>query len=413
MMFVVRNWRWLLALFFWLSGWVGFLAGVGVTERDVAGANLFALMYYSLGLFILGGLDLGVPHGGPLWGQALLWLAYFGAPLLMTTALLEWLQVVVASQTRWLKALSGHTVIVGVNDLTRSIMNKLVDMGAASQLVVVEKDILKTVRQELKDRYGARCLAGDFTDAYFIRMVRMQRARLVVLGTEDNFDNFETASKLLEMRPDMGKRIIVHSNRLRYLRAMMQTEVGRQTHVFNSYHLAARHLVRTVMLEHFRGTKKLDTVVIAGFGIFGQTVLEELQKVGRAEVAEVAVIDADANRRMMVAEEQMELGSGFKMHIMQGDISHPEVWQKVRATLDLSSGQPLLLMVTGQDEENLRTGIWLSRHHPNAKVLVRSQRVSHFAESVSRTSGIHTFGLSQVLQESIPDEWFQEPEATP
>lgn len=413
MMFARRNWRWLLAVVFFLSGFFGFLSGVEVTERDIASANHFTLMYYSLGLFILGGMDLGVPIGGPVWGQGLLWLAYFGAPLLMTSAIAEWLQVVVANPNRWLRSLHGHTIIVGVNDLSRSIMDKIVHLGDTTQFVVVERDIRKTVRQELEDRYNARCLAGDYTDSYFINMLRVHSAKRIVLVSENNFDNFEAASKLLEERPDMGSRIIVHSNRLRYLRAMAHTDVVHKTHTFNSYHLAAKHLVRTVMIDHFHQTERLDTVVIAGFGIFGQTVLEELQSLAAEEVGDIAIIDADARRRVLVAEEQVEMRAGIRKHVFEGDIGHPEVWQKVRAQVDLSAGMPLVLLATGKDDENLRTGIWLSRHHPNAKILVRSQRLSHFAEAASVASGIVTFGLSQVFQESIPDHWFvdKEPEA--
>ncbi len=405
-MFVIRNWRWILALVFFLCGFAGFMSGVQVTERDLGDANPFTLMYYSLGLFILGGMDLGVPTGGPEWGRSMLWLAYFGAPLLMTTAIVEWLQVVVAHPTRWLRSLAGHTIIVGVNDLSRSIMDKMVGMGTDTQFVVVERDIRKTVRQELEDRYNARCLAGEFTDDYFLSMLRVGSARRIVLASDNDFDNFECASKIIEEKPEMGSSLIVHSNRLRYLREMEHTEVGRSAHTFNSYHLAAQHLVRSVMMDHFRETERLDTVVIAGFGVFGQTVLEELQNIAMAEVAEIAIVDTDAHRRILVAEEQVEMHAGIEKHVLEGDISHPEVWQRLEEAVNLNSGMPLVLMVTGSDDENLRTGMWLSKRYANAKILVRSQRDSHFAESVAKSSGIVTFGLSQVFQESMPDEWF-------
>ena len=65
-------------------------AGVGVTDRDGVGqADFMTKVYYTLGLFVLGGLDLGVPQGGPRWAQALLWFAYFGAPAITTSALVE------------------------------------------------------------------------------------------------------------------------------------------------------------------------------------------------------------------------------------------------------------------------------------------------------------------------------------
>lgn len=397
-----------MAIAFLGAGFTGFLSGVQVTERDISDANLFTLLYYSMGLFILGGMDLGVPHEGPAWGRTLLWLAYFGAPVLTTSAVVEWLQIVVASPTRWLRSLRGHTIIVGINDLTRSMMDKIVTLDANTQLVVIDRDIRKTVRQELEDRYGARCLAGEFTDEYFLKKLRVDRVRRVFLGSENDFDNFETASKLIEMRPEIGNRIVLHCNRLRYLREMEDSEVGRKTRMFNSYHMAARHLVRTVMMDHFRETALLDTVVLAGFGRFGQTVLEELQSIAAAEVAFIGIIDTDAHRRMLVAEEQVAMDTGIEKHVFEGDIGHPEVWQQLEDKIDLDKGMPLVLMVTGLDDENLRAGSWLSKRHPNCKVMVRSHRSSHFADSLAQSTGIITFGLSQVFQESLPDEWFLE-----
>ena len=391
---------------FFICGFVGLMSGVQVTERDLTDANPFSLMYYSLGLFILGGMDLGVPVGGPIWGRGLLWLAYFGAPLLMTSAILEWLQVVVAAQTRWLRSLNNHIIIIGVSDLTRSIMDKIQGLGEQAQLVVVERDIRRNVRQELEDRYGARCIAGDFTNDYFLSRLRVNKAKRIVIAGEENFDNYETASKILETHPDMEHRIIVHSNRLRFLRQMSGSRVGMGTHNFNSYHLAARHLVRNVIMSYFGENEKLDTLVIGGFGVFGQTVLEELQRLAFAENAQVAIIDSDVERRVLVAEEQAVLDPGYYRHLFEGDIGHPEVWRNLEQNIDMTQGKPLVLMVSSGDEENLRAGVWFSNRHDNARILVRAQRDSHFSHSVAKGRAMVTFGLSQIFQESIPDEWF-------
>ena len=403
---VGRSWRWVLALVFLACGFFGFLSGVDVTERDLSDANPFTLLYYAMGLFILGGMDLGVPTGGPGWGRTFTWIAYFGAPLLTTSALVEWLQVLVANRKRWLKKINDHTVIIGVNDLSRSFMEKTIAHDESSQLVIVERESRTDIQQELEDRYGARCLSGDFTDEYFLNRLRINQVKRVLLASDNDFDNFETASKLLELRPELAPRIILHCNRLRYLREMEHSDVVRLTHTFNSYHLAAQHLVHTVMLDHFHSTEKLDTVILAGFGRFGQTVLEELQQIGKEEIEAIAIIDLDAHRRVLVAAEQVQMDTEIVKHVFQGEIGHPDVWQQLEAQVDLDVGVPLILMATGQDDENLRAGIWLRKRHPNAKVLVRSQRESHFAASVSQSSGITTFSLQNVFRESMPDEWF-------
>ena len=83
-------WRSAAALFFFLSAMVGFYLGVAVSERpDVTTAGLLTRAYYSLSLFVVGGVDLGTPTGGPLAGRVLLWLSYFGAPVLAASTLIE------------------------------------------------------------------------------------------------------------------------------------------------------------------------------------------------------------------------------------------------------------------------------------------------------------------------------------
>lgn len=399
------HWRWLLAVVVFACGLIGFLSGVEVSERDIHDVNLATKIYYTLGLFILGGMDLGVPVSGPWWGQLLLWVGYFGAPILMGSTIVDWVSRIVSNQNRWLSGLRGHVLLIGTNDLAHSILEKLEELDSGGTVVVIEREISASQAKEFSDRYGARVLAGDFTNDFFLSTLRLSRARRVVLASDNDFDNFETASKILDIQPELGRRMLVHSNRLRFMRVLHSSRVVKECIVFNSYHLAAQHLVKNVMMEHFRATEDLDTVILAGFGRFGQTVLEELQTLAQSEISEIGIIDIDANRRVLVVNEQATISNDLDLHIFQGEIGHPEVWQKLEQKIDLDKGRPLILIATGMDHENLRTGLWLNKHHPQAKIMVRSGRPSHFAESVCEAAGIHAFGLSKLVHDSMPDEW--------
>ena len=95
------NWRWAAAVILFLLAWSGLASGVLLTERPgVSSSDWLTKAYYSLGLFVVGGLDLGTPDGGPLWGRIALWIAYFGSPLLMASAVIEAVLRVVAPH-RW------------------------------------------------------------------------------------------------------------------------------------------------------------------------------------------------------------------------------------------------------------------------------------------------------------------------
>ena len=399
------HWRWILAVTVFCCSLAGFVSGVEVSERDIANVNLATQMYYSLGLFILGGMDLGVPVTGPWWGQLLLWIGYFGAPLLMGSTIVDWVHQVVSDQNRWLGSLRGHVILVGTDDLVHNILEKLEELEVSGTIVVIDKVISTSQSLELSERYGARALSGDFTNDYFLSTLRLPHARRVILASDSDFENFESASKILDSYPEIGQRILVHSNRLRFMRALRSSRVVKECVVFNSYHLAAQHFVKNMMMEHFRATEGLDTVILAGFGRFGQTILEELQTLAKGEISEIGIIDTDANRRVLVANEQAAISSDIELHIFQGEIGHPETWQKLEQKIDLNRKSLFILLATGMDAENLRTGLWLNRRHPQARIMVRSARPSHFSESVCDAAGIHTFGLSKLIYDSMPDEW--------
>ncbi|MEE4146628.1 MAG: hypothetical protein V2I26_17620, partial [Halieaceae bacterium] len=75
------SWKSWTAIIIFGCAFFALVAGTGVSERpDVTEADLLTKAYYALGLFVLGGLDLGTPTSGPLYGKVLLWVAYFAAP---------------------------------------------------------------------------------------------------------------------------------------------------------------------------------------------------------------------------------------------------------------------------------------------------------------------------------------------
>jgi hypothetical protein len=112
------GWRWPLAFALFVAGLVGLMSGVSVTERpEVVDAGVLTKAYYSLGLFVVGGLDLGTPTGGPWLGRMLLWLAYFGAPILTASAVIEAVVRVMTPQRWHLRRMKDHVVIVGTGDL--------------------------------------------------------------------------------------------------------------------------------------------------------------------------------------------------------------------------------------------------------------------------------------------------------
>ena len=402
------GWRWLAAAALFLCGFIGLAAGVALSERpDVVTSSWLTKAYYAMGFFVVGGLDVGTPEGGPSWARSVLWVAYFGAPLLTASAVVEAVFRVI-SPDRWqLRNLRDHIVIFGSGRLTVSYLRLLRRHQPRVKVVIVDGAFDPVREQELKQKYNATTLVGDLTHDYLLNLLRLKRARRVLLLGDDDFKAFEAAHRIVDLAPRLSGRVVLHCHNLRFMRSLQESELTQSCEVFNTYHLAATGLVRTQLIDHFERTNAKDTVVIAGFGRFGQSVLEEFDAVAADEIKEVAVIDIDADRRVLVVAEQKRIARRFSSNVFQGDISNPDVWRQLTDAVDLNEDSPTVILGTGQEQDNLRTALWIKQRFPNAQVFARTNDVSNFVLAVGAQHGIKSISITELVEENIPQTWLK------
>lgn len=399
-------WRGVCALLLILLGVIGFESGVSVSERpEIVDSDLLTKTYYSLSLFVISGVDLGTPQGGPLYGRALLWFCYFAAPILAASTLLEALLRALAPQSWSLRRLKNHVIIVGEGELPMSTLKVLRRHNSKIPVVVVLGSQDGLLAAELKQSYGALVVTGDISNDFLVAQLRVREARRVFLLGDNSLHSYEAAANLIELVPGIADRVVIHCARLRFMRSMENTAVAKQCEIFNSYHLAASGLVRSHLIQQFRETRMRDVVVIAGFGRFGQTILEELQNSAIDELDTVAIIDKDAHRRVLVADEQMQFSGAYRRELFEGDIAHPEVWERVHDAVDITGGNTVFVLGTGREEENLRTALWLRRQYPKAMVISRAGRKSLFASQVGREHNIISISITQLVEDNLPGAW--------
>ena len=402
------HWRSLGALLFFSCALLGFQSGVWVSERPgLAESGLLIQAYYSLSLFVMGGVDLGVPSGGAPAGRVLVWLAYFGAPVLFASTVINALIRGFASSHWQLRRIRNHVLVVGADELILSYLRVLRQRGCDAPIVAAGRNFELAVQDELREDFGATVVIGDVTHEYYLRQLRPQHASKVLLLGANSLRSYEAASVMLGMFPDIGPKLVVHCASLRFMRAMRNTEVAQQCQVFNTYHLAASGLVRNHLLSHFRSTSPKDTVVLAGFGLFGQTILEELLDSAADEIKNVIIIDKDARRRVLVADEQRPFSGPCRREVFQGDIANPGVWQQLQERIDLNQRDSVVVLGTGGEEDNLRTALWIRERFPLAKVIARSSKGSRFATEVAEGHDIVNVSISDLLEENIPGDWVE------
>ena len=400
------GWRWIAVGLIFALGLTAFANGVALTARpEVTSAPVLERVYYILGLFVVGGLDLGTPVGGPVWAQAILWIAFFGAPLLTASAVVEAVLRVLNPQQWLLRNLHDHVVIFGSGELTISYLRMLRRQNRNCRVVVVDTEFDSIREQELQQKYGVATVLGDLTLGFLRNQLRLQHAKRVLLLGENDFQAFEAATRVLESAPNLKFRVVIHCQNLRFMRTLLQTSLGRHCVIFNRYNMAGVAFVRRDLKEQFASTEGLDNVIIAGFGRFGQSVVEQLRLTQGNELAHVVIIDQDAERRMMVVEEQQQLPSNYERSVMRGDVANPEVWRRVAAKVDLEQPNTVFILGTGSGRDNLRTALWLKQKYPDAHVFARSNGQSRFASSVADEKDITAFSINGLLEEMIPVRW--------
>ena len=400
-----RRWRLGLPVLAFALGVIGFLAGVDVSERPgVADAGLLTKFYYTLGLFLFGGMDLGTPTGGPLWGRTLLWTAYFLAPAITASAVIDAALRMISPERR-LARLREHVVVAGTGRIPALYLRRLREADPKVIVVVVSPD--SRGGAELREAYGARIISGDITSPGVLARLGLEHARRVLLLTDDDFTNLDAATKILAQAPHLGPDVVVHVSDLRFLHSMAGTRLARRCQIFNGHQIAASHLVQTSVLDHFRRTEPRDLVILAGFGRFGETVLSELQRLAAGSFDHVVIIDVDAERRAMVFDEQIGFTNDYRRDILSGDLRDPGLWRSLAEEIDLSRTEPVFVLGSGVDRTNLRTAMWLAQKYPRGFVMARSEARWSFAEEVSREAGIHTFSVAELVTQSMPVEWFE------
>jgi Trk K+ transport system NAD-binding subunit len=354
----------------------------------------------------LGGLDIGTPVGGPLYGRVLLWTAYFIAPVITASALIEAAARIIQPLSFRLRSLDGHVVVAGAGRLARLYARKLRDRDARRTLVVVDRDPSHPSVVQLRDLYRALIVGGDITSDDVLRGLRLERAHRVLLLTDDDFANLDAAAKIMKLAPDIGERIVAHVSDLGFMRETAESSVARVCETFNGHEFAAVNLVREHLLRRFHSTPHRDLVILAGFGRFGQTVLHQLQQHARGSFDHVVIIDEDAEMNARIFEEEPGFADGYEHAVVNGDLLDPELWRCIGEVVRAHGHDPVVIMGSGNDGTNLHAALMVRKRHPGAYVIVRTFGASPFTAEVAREAGVQAFNLRELLGAGMPETWF-------
>ena len=381
---------------------VAFRSGVGVTDRvNIEHEHFLAHTYYSLGLFVLGGLDLGLPIGGPEWARAMLWVAYFFAPIITTSAVAEGAFRLLQPDVlrRW--SMSDHVIIFGFDHLGMLFLDSLKDRDPKAKVLVVDREP-RSANVRIARNHGAVVMAGDARSSRALSSIGIDRAKAVVLMTGDDLANLEAAWRIANLRPDLP--VTAHVSDLglwRSMEALKNADAVDNVRVFNAHRIAARKLYEQHLADYFSETVPRDVVVLVGFGRFGQTILEYLQERAGDEIQRAVVVDMNAARQVRLYKAQVQTDSKAEIREVEGDVDDPGTWDRVEDMLAGLNVEPVFVMGTDDDQRNLRAAITLRASHPGARIFVRCVYESAFSGRLSQQLRFDVLAVNEMLRAAL------------
>ncbi len=385
-----------------------FLAGVRTTGiSDPQDQQFLAWLYYSGGLFVFGGMDLGSPVGGPFLGRAALWIAYFLAPLITTTAVVEALLRLVRPDWLQRRALKDHLVLAGSGRVALAYLDAIRSIDPDRTVALVDSGESLATDSELLDHGRTELIRGDIRRPGTLGALCLHRADRMVVLSNDDMANLELAWGARERVPDLP--IAVHVADLTLLRPVNriikdQKEPNSPPLIFNTDRIAALHLFEEHLYPHFQDTGQLDVLVIGGFSRFSETILELLRVSAANELERVVIVDPDAARKVRQFEADVPLDA-LTYSTVDGDLEDPGTWAEVEELLRQAEVEPVYLLAAKEEVVNFRAAMLLRGRSVEPRVFARCFHRTRFAQSLADQLSFELLAFEEVLKEALRDHY--------
>ena len=302
-------------------------------------------------------------------------------------------------------------MVIGCGHLAMLYLERLRRHNPRQPVLVVEKRPDKPNAEVAAVRYRAEVLYGDASNEAVLNSLRLQHADRVVLLTGNDFVNLDTAARICQKVPRLASSVLLHVGDTRLRKAVDKQDVLGGCTTFNSHERAASHLVQEKLLPHFHSTEARDIVVLAGFGRFGQTVLDHLQRLAEGRFGTVVLVDLDAEGRALEFQEQYGFRPGYTLERVDGDLRNPRTWRTIEPFFHETNRELVLVLGTDDAGSNILTALWLSQRFRQAYIVARCFYHSSFTEQLSRQGNFEIYSFADLLLASMESRWFAPPES--
>ncbi|MFW9993732.1 MAG: potassium channel family protein [Candidatus Odinarchaeota archaeon] len=167
---------------------------------------------FTAALTLLLGQDpiLTYPHEGSLIIKA----TFLGLPLagmvVIGLGLIEFGVVIFARSTRivlwneWkAKRMKGHTVLIGLGNVGRRLLRELRILEIEVAVITREQEVLDEQTRSLVEEPAVSLMYGDATETTLLLKANIEKARAILVATNDDLVNLKIASKAKKLNPNL------------------------------------------------------------------------------------------------------------------------------------------------------------------------------------------------------------------
>ena len=229
-----------------------------------------------------------------------------------------------------------------------------------------------------------------------------------MLLTDDGLANLDVGWRVAQ---STALPVVAHVGDIAMRRLVERASRGEaleRLRVFNSHRVAARGLHEQHLAALFEQTAPRDVVVLAGFGRFGQTILEHLLREARGEIERAVVVDLSAHRAVRTFRAQVEGVPDCALETVEGDLDDPRTWEAVDHIIEDLDVEPIYVIGTDDDARNVRAAISLRDVRKESRIFVRCTRQSAFVSEVSAELEFTVLSVDAMLRKTMlerVDEW--------
>ena len=399
--YITRYWKYILVFVVLFTSWISFI------QTDMVGIDnsyrYVQALYYSIVIFILGGIDIGVPRGGSNTVINILWICYFFAPLLTASFVYQVVQERILSRLSPL--LRGHTIICGLGRNGKLIYDLVKEYAPKRhKIVIIEKNSQNAYSELLEKDPATWWLKNDFTSLAILRKAKIHNASHIILTTNRDLQNLNTIFGVNEL--EKTKKDVKLSCHLGDLNlhgnlktTLLNEEKFANLKLFNGYHCVTRRLYKNWIVKPGYLSSDGNIFIILGFGRFGRMLYSHLiADMSRTHQDEIIIVTLKTSYEVDQLQynwAKQDVTTQCKIHpSLKMDVHDPALWEKLAKIVAKTQKQVHIFVCMDNDIGNLDVAISMKRNGPE-----QLKRATFFCRIFSQTAR----EINEILERRITE----------